>query len=127
LNEYNIAFLIRIVMKMTAENQFRTGSVLLNAVARHPNVNVNVDDRMISRLMSEKKRTEIHGAIMAGAVRADVTAFAKDWLKENLMQKISRIKIDDLCEKIIKTLRVDSKLYPGKWTQQFATTLYRRQ
>jgi len=113
LNEYNIAFLIRIVMKMTAENQFRTGSVLLNAVARHPNVNVNVDDRMISRLMSEKKRTEIHGAIMAGAVRADVTAFAKDWLKENLMQKISRIKIDDLCEKIIKTLRVDSDVSDG--------------
>lgn len=113
MREYNIATLIKIVMDIIAERQYTTGKILLEAVAGHPNVNVNVDDRMISNLVSNKKRAEVHGEIKAGALSNDVAEHARKELERELLPKISPLRMDDLCTKIIETMRADKDVSDG--------------
>lgn len=110
---YNIAVLIRIVMDITAENQSQIGKCLLNAVALHPNVNVNVDDRMISFLLSDKNRTDVHGEIKIWALNKEVCEFAREHLNKELMPKISPLRVDDLCTRIIDSMKADRDVSDG--------------
>lgn len=114
MKEYNISTLIAITMDITAENQVNTGTILLEAVADHDSVRVNVDDKMISLLMSEgSSRKDVHESIKAGALRPDVLAFARNHLQEKLMPKISPLRQDDYCTQIIETMRADKKVSDG--------------
>lgn len=114
MKEYNISTLIAITMDITAENQVKTGTVLLDAVATHDSVRVNVDDKMISLLMSESSsRKDVHEAIKAGALRPDIMPFARQYLQDNLMPKISPLRQDDFCTQIIESMRADKKVSDG--------------
>lgn len=113
MKEYNVAALITILMDITADTQITTGKIVLEAVAKHPSVRVDVDDKMISNLMSKKNRREIHGDIKSGASRKEVMDFARDRIEKNLMPKISSLRIDDFCTQVIETMTVDKKVSDG--------------
>ena len=69
MKEYNVAALITILMEITADTQYTTGKIVLEAVAKHPSVKVDVDDKMISNQKKKKNRREIHGDIKSGALK----------------------------------------------------------
>ncbi len=113
MKEYNVATLILILMDITAETQFTTGKIVLEAVAKHPNVNVDVDDKMISNLLSEKKRKEIHGDIRSGALKQEVMDFARERIEKTLMPRISPLRIDDFCTMVLDAMTADKKVSDG--------------
>ena len=53
MKEYNISALITIMMNAFADSQINTGSILLQTVASYPNVNVDVDGKMISNELND--------------------------------------------------------------------------
>ena len=75
MKEYNVSSLITIMMDIIADSQINTGTIVLEAVATHPNVNVDVTPTMISNLMNRK--TDVHGDIKRGASQKAVADFAR--------------------------------------------------
>lgn len=108
MKEYNISALITIMMNAFADSQVNTGSILLQTVASHPNVDVYVDGKMITNLM--KRRTDIHGDIKSGAGKNEVIDFARNKVKETILNRINPILLDDTCSDILKTMSADSKV-----------------
>ena len=113
MKEYNVAALITILMEITADTQYTTGKIVLEAVAKHPSVKVDVDDKMISNLMSKKNRREIHGDIKSGALKKEVMDFARKRIEKELMPKISPLRMDDFCTQVIETMTADKKVSDG--------------
>ncbi len=111
MKEYNISALITIMMNAFADSQVNTGSILLQTVASHPNVNVDVDGKMVSNLM--KRKTDIHGDIKSGAGKKEVIDFARNKVKETILSRINPVLIDDTCSDILKTMSTDSKVSDG--------------
>lgn len=111
MSEYNVSRLITIMMDAFADTQFNTGTIILNVVAAHPNVGVDVDDKMISNLMKRKK--DVHGDIRSGAGKPDVRKWARDKVKEEVIPKINPILIDDTCDKILNAMSADRNVSNG--------------
>lgn len=111
MKEYNVSSLITILMDIIADSQINTGTVVLEAVATHPNVNVDVTPTMISNLMNRK--TDVHGDIKRGASQKAVADFARIEINKKLMPRISPLRIDDFCTQVIETMRMDSKVSNG--------------
>ena len=111
MKEYNISALIMIMMNAFADSQVNTGSILLQTVASHPNVNVDVDGKMISNLM--KRKTDVHGDIKSGAGKKEVIDYARKKVKETVLNKINPVLLDDTCTDILKTMSTDSKVSDG--------------
>ncbi len=111
MREYNISALITIMMNAFADSQINTGSVLLQTVASHPNVNVDVDGKMISNLM--KRKTDVHGEIKSGAGKKEVIEYARKRVKETIINNINPVLLDDTCSDILKTMLTDSKVSDG--------------
>ena len=84
---------------------------MLEAVATHPNVNVDVTPTMISNLMNRK--TDVHGDIKRGASQKAVADFARIEINKKLMPRISPLRLDDFCTQVIETMRMDSKVSNG--------------
>lgn len=80
MKEYNVSSLITILMDIIADSQINTGTIVLEAVATHPNVNVDVTPTMISNLMNRK--TDVHGDIKRGASQKAVAYFARTELNK---------------------------------------------
>lgn len=108
MKEYNISALITIMMKAFADSQINTGSILLQTVASHPNVDVYVDGKMISNLM--KRKTDIHGDIKNGAGKKEVIDYARTKVKKTILNRINPVLLDDTCSDILKTMSMDSKV-----------------
>lgn len=111
MKEYNVSSLITILMDIIAESQINTGTIVLEAVATHPNVNVDVTPTMISNLMNRKK--DVHGDIKRGALQKAVVDYARTELYKKLMPRISPLRIDDFCTQVIETMRMDPKVSNG--------------
>jgi len=111
LKEYNISALITIMMNAFADSQINTGSILLQTVASHSNVNVDVDGKMISNLM--KRKTDVHGEIKSGAGKKEVIEYARKKVKETILNRINPVLLDDTCADILKTMSTDSKVSDG--------------
>lgn len=111
MNEYNISTLITIMMDAFADTQVNTGRLLLNPVASHPNVNVDVDDRMVSRLATRER--DVHKELKRGAGNKDVIVYAKKQVKETVLDKINPVLMDDICTRILKSLSEDKKVSDG--------------
>ena len=113
MKEYNVATLIRILMEIIVDTQYITGRLVLEPVAKHESVRVNVTDKMISNLLKDKERTEIHGSIKSGAGRPEVQEFAKERIQKGLLPRIPVLRMDDFCEIVIGTLVEDKKVSRG--------------
>lgn len=113
MKEYNVATLIVILKDIITDSQITTGRIVLEAVAKHPSVNVDVNDKMISNLLSDKNRKEIHGDIKSGAGRKEVMDFARVQIEKNLMPRISPLRIDDFCSQVIDAMMADKKVSDG--------------
>ncbi len=111
MKEYNISALITIMMNAFADSQINTGSILLQTVASHSNVNVDVDGKMISNLM--KRKTDVHGEIKSGAGKKEVIEYARKKVKETILNRINPVLLDDTCADILKTMSTDSKVSDG--------------
>ncbi len=111
MKEYNVSSLITILMDIIADSQINTGTIVLEAVATHQNVGVDVNPTMISNLMNRK--TDVHGDIKRGAQKRDVADYARQNLEKKLMPCISPLRIDDFCTQVIETMRTDSKVSNG--------------
>ena len=111
MKEYNVSSLITILMDIIADSQINTGTIVLEAVATHPNVNVDVNPTMISNLMNRK--TDVPGDIKHGAQQREVADYAREQLKEKLMPCISPLRMDDFCTQVIETMRTDTKVSNG--------------
>lgn len=111
MKEYNVSSLITILMDIIADSQINTGTIVLEAVATHPNVNVDVTPTMISNLMNRK--TDVHGDIKRGASQKAVADYAQTELNKKLMPRISPLRMDDFCTQVIETMRMDSKVSNG--------------
>lgn len=61
MSEYNISFLIKEMQFCMGVSQNEAEKMLLNTVAEHDSVNVNVDDKMVTNLV--KRKNEVHEAI----------------------------------------------------------------
>ena len=111
MKEYNVSSLITILMDIIADSQINTGTIVLEAVANHPNVNVDVNPTMISNLMNRK--TDVHNDIKRGASQKPVADFARKELEEKLMPRIGFLRMDDFCTQVIETMRMDAKVSNG--------------
>lgn len=111
MKEYNVSSLITILMDIIADSQINTGTIVLEAVATHPNVNVDITPTMISNLMNRK--TDVHGDIKRGASQKAVADFVRTELNEKLMPRISPLRMDDFCAQVIETMRMDSIISNG--------------
>ena len=111
MKEYNVSSLITILMDIIADSQINTGTIVLEAVATHPNVNVDVTPTMISNLMNRK--TDVHGDIKRGASEKAVVDYARGELNKKLIPRISPLRMDDFCAQVIETMRTDSKVSNG--------------
>lgn len=111
MSEYNVSTLITIMMDAFADSQINTGRTILQTVANHPNVNVDVDDKMISNLMKRKK--DVHGDIKKGAGKREVITFARGKVKETVLDSINPLLMDDTCTKILESMTADKKVSDG--------------
>ena len=68
-------------------SQNEAGKMLLNIVAEHDPVNVNVDDKMVTNLV--KRKNEVHEEIQAAINNKDVIAYAKTRVGEILEHHLS--------------------------------------
>lgn len=111
MSEYNVSTLIKIMMDAFADTQVNTGSIILNVVAAHPNVNVDVDGKMISNLM--KRKVDIHGDIRSGAGKTEVRNWAREEVKKKVLPKINPVLLDDTCDRILKAMDTDTNVSNG--------------
>ena len=110
LKEYNVSTLILILKDIIADTQITTGRIVLESVTKHQSVNVDVNDKMISNLLSDKNRKEIHGDIKSGACRKEVMDFARNRIEKTLMPRISPLRMDDFCSQVIDAMTADKKV-----------------
>lgn len=111
MSEYNISKLISIMMDAFADTQVNTGSILLKTVASHPNVNVDVDDKMISKLA--KRERDVHKELKKGAGNKDVVKYARNKVKNTVLNEINPVRMDDICSNILQSLSEDKKVSDG--------------
>lgn len=111
MSEYNVSKLISIMKDGFADTQNNTGRILLETVAKHPQVNVDVDDKMISNLVSRKK--DVHTAIKSGAGKREVMKFARGEVIKNVMDKINPLLMDDVCTQILDEMSSDRTVSDG--------------
>lgn len=125
MSEYNVSTLITIMMDAFANSQINTGRTILQTVANHPNVPVDVDDKMISNLMTRKK--DVHRDLKSGAGKRDVIAFARKQVKDTVLDKITPVLMDDTCTRILESMTADRKVSNGfcnKMQQLYADQNY---
>lgn len=110
MSEYNISFLIKEMQFCMGESQNEAGKLLLNTVAIHESVNVNVDDKMVTNLV--KRKNEVHEAIQSAINNKDVIAYAKEKVKELLEDHLSQLMQIQASFDILKRMRSDENV-PG--------------
>ena len=93
MSDYNASTLIKIMQDGLAETQENAGRLILDPVAQQ--VQVDVDGKMITNLVKRKK--DVHTEIKNALTRPVVVAKAEAAIKKDVVQKISRILIDDIC------------------------------
>jgi len=111
MSEYNISTLITIMMDCFADTQINTGTDILETVAKHSNVLVDVDARMISNLMTRK--ADVHKDIKSGAGKKEVIAYCRNKVKEKILPRINPVLLDDTCDRILESMRNDKKVSDG--------------
>ena len=110
MSEYNISFLIKEMQFCMGVSQNEAGKMLLNTVAEHDSVNVNVDDKMVTNLV--KRRNEVHEAIQAAINNKDVIAYAKTRVKEILEHHLSQLNQMQASFAILQQMKNDENV-PG--------------
>lgn len=111
MSEYNVSKLISIMKDGFADTQNNTGRILLETVAKHPLVNVDVDDKMVSNLV--KRKTDVHTAIKSGAGKREVMKFARDEVTKNVLDRINPLLMDDVCTQILDAMSSDRSVSDG--------------
>ena len=111
MSEYNISQLITIMMDAFADTQVNTGSILLNTVASHPNVNVDVNDNMISRLVTRER--DVHKELKRASGKEDVIKYARNKVKDTVLNEINPVRMDDICSSILQSMSEDKKVSNG--------------
>lgn len=111
MSEYNISQLIAIMMDAFADTQVNTGSILLNTVASHPNVNVDVNDNMISRLVTRER--DVHKELKRASGKEDVIKYARNKVKDTVLNEINPVRMDDICSSILQSMSQDNKVSNG--------------
>ncbi len=111
MSEYNISQLITIMMDAFADTQVNTGSILLNTVASHPNVNVDVNDNMISRLVTRER--DVHKELKRASGKEDVIKYARNKVKNTVLNEINPVRMDDICSNILQSMSEDKKVSDG--------------
>lgn len=109
MSDYNASTLIKIMQDGLAETQENAGRLILDPVAQQ--VQVDVDGKMITNLVKRKK--DVHTEIKNALTRPDVVAKAEAAIKTDVVPRISRILIDDICIRILNGMRGD-KTVPSK-------------
>lgn len=102
---YCIANLILIMKDAFLCKQEYIGRMILEVVATHPSVNVDVSDSMISRLVNRK--AEIHKEIRLKAGKPEIMAYAREKIQKTILVEINPFLLDDACIRILKTIRED--------------------
>ena len=105
MEQYCVSTLIPILMDSCAETQVNAGRMVLDPVATHTSVNVNVDGKMITNLM---KHHPVHPEIRNALARKEVIDFAKDKIIREVIPKIIPFVLDDTCQTINNLLKKDS-------------------
>ena len=105
MEQYCVSTLIPILMDSCAETQVNAGRMVLDPVATHTSVNVNVDGKMITNLM---KHHPVHPEIRNALARKEVIDFAKDKIIKEVIPKIIPFVLDDTCQSINNLLKKDS-------------------
>lgn len=109
MSDFNVSSLIKIMQEGLAETQENAGRMILDPVAQQ--VQVDVDGKMITNLV--KQRRDVHTEIKNALTRPEVVAKAEAAIIRDVVPKISKILIDDICTKILNLLRGD-KSVPAK-------------
>lgn len=109
MSDFNVSSLIKIMQEGLAETQENAGRMILDPVAQQ--VQVDVDGKMITNLV--KRRRDVHTEIKNALTRPEVVAKAEAAIIRDVVPKISKILIDDICTKILNLLRSD-KSVPAK-------------
>ena len=113
MSVYNVSFLIKTMQEGLAETQENAGRMILDPVAVQ--VNVDVPGKMITNLV--KRNKDVHPKIKNALTKPEVIAKAEEAIAKDVVPKISSILIDDICTRILNTLRGD-KSVPAKVTKR---------
>lgn len=109
MSDYNVSSLIKIMQGGLAETQENAGRMILDPIAHQ--VQVDVDGKMITNLVRRKR--DVHTEIKNALTRPEVVAKAEEKIVKDVVPKISKILIDDICTMILNLLRGD-KSVPSK-------------
>lgn len=105
MEQYCVSTLIPILMDCCAETQINAGRMVLDPIATHTSVNVNVDGKMITNLM---KHHPVHPEIRNALARKEVIDYAKDKIIKEVIPKIIPFMLDDTCQSINNILKKDT-------------------
>lgn len=105
MEEYNISFLIKVMTFSCNLGQSEIGKRILQTVALFENVNVDVDDAMISRLVNRKK--DVHPDIRLWAGKSVIYDFAKKQVDKTILPEINAMLIYDACSSILRAMNSD--------------------
>ena len=108
MNDYNISFLIQELIKGAAFTQIAAGELLLNMVAQHPNVNVDVNKKMISRLAN--RQDEVQSAIQSAAGSQAILGYAENYVKEKIIPVLSLIAQTQIESDILAQMKRDTSV-----------------
>lgn len=106
MSDYNISSLIKIMQSGLAETQENAGRMILDPIAHQ--VQVDVDGKMITNLVRRKR--DVHTEIKNALTRPEVVAKAEEKIAKDVVPKISKILIDDICTMILNLLRGDKSV-----------------
>lgn len=111
MSEYNVSALISFMKDSFGDSQINTGRTILELVATHPSVNVDVNDKMISKLVNRK--SDVHKEIKAGAGRREVISGVRSRIKEEVIDIINPVLMDDTCSQILECMSGDKTVSSG--------------
>lgn len=106
MSDYNVSSLIKIMQGGLAETQENAGRMILDPIAHQ--VQVDVDGKMITNLVRRKR--DVHTEIKNALTRPEVVAKAEEKIVKDVVPKISKILIDDICTMILNLLRGDKSV-----------------
>ncbi len=87
MREFNISSFIKIIQNGLSEDntQEATGRLLLDSIAKHENVCVDVSGKMITNLV--KRKADVHEAIKTAAAKAEITVAVINYFKAEVIKK----------------------------------------
>lgn len=114
MSDFNISKFIKIMKTGLAENntQEAAGRLLLESVTKQDGVLVDVDSKMISNLVKQKK--DVHEAIKNASSRPVVIDKAIKYFNETVVPALNPHTSDDTLRKLIALLNNDTDITPEK-------------